>query len=159
VKSWLVKELLFSSCCEKLVAEAGDISGTLRKVNVSRWSRYQATASGDCNKLRTLLCVWQWFVKCSYESCVKRVQQILLPLQIKSIVTQSRDSFSMLIDALCEQQLMFAILWMYVVGCWHGVCAYINKRKMFTGESRKNKTHTQTTIMSETKKNYVFSEW
>jgi hypothetical protein len=43
---------------------------------------------------------------------------------------------------------------MYAMGCWHGVCAYINKRKTFTGESRKNKTHTQTTIMSETKKNY-----
>jgi hypothetical protein len=34
------------------------------------------------------------------------------------------------------------------------VRAYINKRKSFTGESRKNKTHMQTTVMSETKKNY-----
>jgi hypothetical protein len=33
-------------------------------------SRYQPTASRDCNRLRTLVCVWQWPVKCSHESCV-----------------------------------------------------------------------------------------
>jgi hypothetical protein len=33
-------------------------------------NRYQATR-GDYNRLRALVCEWQWFVKCSYELCVK----------------------------------------------------------------------------------------
>jgi hypothetical protein len=32
--------------------------------------RCQETASGDCNRLRTLVCVCQWSVKCSHESWV-----------------------------------------------------------------------------------------
>jgi hypothetical protein len=34
-------------------------------------SRYQAAASGDHNRLRTLVFVWQWFVKCNHKFCVK----------------------------------------------------------------------------------------
>jgi hypothetical protein len=33
--------------------------------------RYQATASEDRNRLRILACVWQWFINCSQEVCVK----------------------------------------------------------------------------------------
>jgi hypothetical protein len=36
--------VVVSRCCEKLVAEVGDRSRTQWKDNVSRWSRYQATA-------------------------------------------------------------------------------------------------------------------
>jgi hypothetical protein len=32
--------------------------------------RCQETASGECNRLRTLVCVCQWSVKCSHESWV-----------------------------------------------------------------------------------------
>jgi hypothetical protein len=32
--------------------------------------RRQETASGDCNRLRTLVTVCQWFVKCNHESWV-----------------------------------------------------------------------------------------
>jgi hypothetical protein len=38
--------------CEKLVAEAGESSGTQRKVNICIGSCYQATSSEDCNRLR-----------------------------------------------------------------------------------------------------------
>jgi hypothetical protein len=60
----LVRELQFSRC-EPLRAVAvrswklrhGDISGTrVREASAVR-SRYQTTASGDCNRLRTLVCV------------------------------------------------------------------------------------------------------
>jgi hypothetical protein len=45
-----------SCCCEKLVAEAGDSSGTQRKGNVRRCSRYQATASEDVT-VDTSVCI------------------------------------------------------------------------------------------------------
>jgi hypothetical protein len=34
-------------------------------------SRLQETASGDCNRLRTLVCVGQWTLKCSSEWCIQ----------------------------------------------------------------------------------------
>jgi hypothetical protein len=37
------------SCCEKLVAEAEYISGTIGRVISAVESRYQATVSEDCN--------------------------------------------------------------------------------------------------------------
>jgi hypothetical protein len=33
----------------------------------------QETASGDCNRLRTLVCVWQWSIKCSHKSWVNKL--------------------------------------------------------------------------------------
>jgi hypothetical protein len=44
--------MVVSCCCEKLVAEAGSISGTQREGNVRGGSRYQATSSEDCSRLR-----------------------------------------------------------------------------------------------------------
>jgi hypothetical protein len=35
----------------------------------------QETASEDCNKLRTLVCVCQWSVKCSSELCIQVVSK------------------------------------------------------------------------------------
>jgi hypothetical protein len=46
-----------SCCCEKLVAEAGDSSGTQRKGNVRCWKPLPSNgASEDCNRLRRLVC-------------------------------------------------------------------------------------------------------
>jgi hypothetical protein len=45
------------------------------------WNRCQETASGDCDKLRTLLCVYRGSVKCSYDLCV----QVVNKSNIKSI--------------------------------------------------------------------------
>jgi hypothetical protein len=39
------------------------------RISIAR-SRYQETASGDCNRLKTLVCVYQWSVKCSYKWCI-----------------------------------------------------------------------------------------
>jgi hypothetical protein len=50
--------VIVSCCFETLVAEAGNSLGTQRKGNVSMDSRYQAMVNGDCNRLRTLVCVW-----------------------------------------------------------------------------------------------------
>jgi hypothetical protein len=38
-------------------------------------SRCQETASGNCNRLRTLVCVCQWSVKCSFEECIQVVNK------------------------------------------------------------------------------------
>jgi hypothetical protein len=38
-------------------------------------SRCQETASGDCNRLRSLVCVCQWSVKCSSEWCIQVVNK------------------------------------------------------------------------------------
>jgi hypothetical protein len=40
-----LNSFVVSCCCKKLVSEAGDSSGTKRKGNVRRGSRYRATAS------------------------------------------------------------------------------------------------------------------
>jgi hypothetical protein len=100
-----------SCCCEKLVAEAGDSSGTQRKGNVHHWSRYQAMVSGYSNRLRTLVCVWQQFKSCSHELCVKRVQQIQLPIQTPSTVTLSRESSNLRMP-ICKHFKTMIIPWM-----------------------------------------------
>jgi hypothetical protein len=53
------------SCCEKLVAEAGDSSETRGKGTSSVESRYRATASKDvtmdinvCVRVHVFACVW-----------------------------------------------------------------------------------------------------
>jgi hypothetical protein len=40
-------------CCEKLIAEAGNRSGTQRRGMSAVGNCYQAMASEDCNRLRT----------------------------------------------------------------------------------------------------------
>jgi hypothetical protein len=57
-----VRELQFSR--EPLLLEAGSgATGILREPRLrgksADGSRYQVTASRDCNRLRTLVCVWQ----------------------------------------------------------------------------------------------------
>jgi hypothetical protein len=59
-----VRELQFSRC-ESLLLEAGSL-GT----GIFREPRVKKTASGDSNRLRILVCVWQWSVKCSLEMFV-----------------------------------------------------------------------------------------
>jgi hypothetical protein len=49
-----------SRCCEKLVAEAGDSSGTQRKGNVRRWKPLPSNGSEDVT-VDTSVCVT---VKC-----------------------------------------------------------------------------------------------
>jgi hypothetical protein len=64
-----VRGLLQFSCEPKLLASGSWGKGIVRQPRVRGMfavgSCYQATASGDCNRLRTLVCVWQWFVKCN----------------------------------------------------------------------------------------------
>jgi hypothetical protein len=50
------------------------------RISLSR-SRCQETASGDCNRLRTLVCVCQWSVKCTSEWCI----QVVIKSNIHSI--------------------------------------------------------------------------
>jgi hypothetical protein len=38
-------------------------------------SRCQETAIGDCNRLRTLVCVCQWSIKCSSKWCIQVVNK------------------------------------------------------------------------------------
>jgi hypothetical protein len=45
-----------SCCCEKLVAEAGDRSGTQRKANVRRWKLLPSNGSEDMST-DTSVCV------------------------------------------------------------------------------------------------------
>jgi hypothetical protein len=49
--------------------------------------RCQKTVSGDCNRLRTLVCVCQWSVKCSSEWCMQVVNKSNSPIHTPSIVT------------------------------------------------------------------------
>jgi hypothetical protein len=77
--SLVVRELQFSNC-EPLLLEAGNWgTGLVREPRIrgtfAVWCRYQATASGDGNRLRTLVCAWQWSVSCSHESYVKVVNK------------------------------------------------------------------------------------
>jgi hypothetical protein len=64
-----LRELLLFSRCELLLLEAGSgRTGIVRELRGRAVrSRYQATASEDCNRLRILVCVCQRFVKCSHE--------------------------------------------------------------------------------------------
>jgi hypothetical protein len=62
----LSRELQFSRC-ELLLLEAGSWgTGIVREPKVrgtaAAGSRYQATDNRDCNRLKALVCVWQWFV-------------------------------------------------------------------------------------------------
>jgi hypothetical protein len=54
--------------------------------------RCQETASGDCNRMRTLVFVCQWSVKCNYESCVNVVSKSQIQSKTSSIVTLNRDN-------------------------------------------------------------------
>jgi hypothetical protein len=47
-----------------------DLSAWSWRIILER-SRCQETASGDCNKLRTLVCVCQWPANCSSEWCIQ----------------------------------------------------------------------------------------
>jgi hypothetical protein len=47
----------------------------------------QEMASGDCNRLRTLVC--QWSVKCSFECCIQVVNKSNSPIHTPSIVTHT----------------------------------------------------------------------
>jgi hypothetical protein len=67
----LVRELQFSPC-ELLLLETGSWgTGMIREPRVKQTSavgrRYQATTSGNCNRLRTLVCVT---MNCKVESYV-----------------------------------------------------------------------------------------
>jgi hypothetical protein len=69
---WWVRRLLRFSRCELLLWETVGIAREPRGRGTSAVeSRYQGTASGDCNRLRALVCVWHWFVNYSHELCVK----------------------------------------------------------------------------------------
>jgi hypothetical protein len=59
-------------------------------------SRCQENASGDCNRLWTLVCVCQWTVKCSSEWWKQVVNKSNSPIHTPSIVTHpySRDRFN-----------------------------------------------------------------
>jgi hypothetical protein len=71
--SELVKELQFSHC-ELLLLEDGSWgTGKVREPRVRRCPPLKAVTRQrlvDTNILRTLVCAWQWSVKCSYELCV-----------------------------------------------------------------------------------------
>jgi hypothetical protein len=67
-----VRGLLQFSHCGPLLLEAGSWGmGIVQEPRAMRMyaagSRYQQMASEDCNRLRTLVCVQKWFVKCSNE--------------------------------------------------------------------------------------------
>jgi hypothetical protein len=60
--------------------------------------RCQETASGDCNRLRTLVCVCQWSLKCSHESWVykRSINRVTNPNPVNSH-TLTRDDIWMYI--------------------------------------------------------------
>jgi hypothetical protein len=49
-----------SCCCEKLVAEAGDSSGTQRKGNVHRWKTLPSTAVATVTDNTSLFVIVIW---------------------------------------------------------------------------------------------------
>jgi hypothetical protein len=51
-----------------------DLSSGSWRISLGR-SRCQETTSGDCNRLRILVCVCQWSVKCSPEWCIQVVNK------------------------------------------------------------------------------------
>jgi hypothetical protein len=51
-----------------------DLSTGSWRISVDR-SLCQETASGDCNRLRTIICVCQWSVKCSSEWCIQVINK------------------------------------------------------------------------------------
>jgi hypothetical protein len=101
VAGWCVREFSWKSACEeqtrKLVWNGRqprtllDISCQLRdefctvgwqeNLSARSWrislgrSCYQETTSGDCNRLRTLVCVYQYSVKCSSKWCTQVVNK------------------------------------------------------------------------------------
>jgi hypothetical protein len=62
----LVELTVDKSSAQQLWQE--ELSAGRWRISLGR-SRFQETASGDCNRLRTLVCVCQWSVKCSSEWC------------------------------------------------------------------------------------------
>jgi hypothetical protein len=59
------------------------------------WSRYQETSSGDCNRLRILVCVKisdGAIIKCNYEVCVKMVNKSNIQSKPQSRVTLTREN-------------------------------------------------------------------
>jgi hypothetical protein len=64
-----------------------DLSAGSWRISIVR-SRCYETASGDCDRLRTLACVFQWSVNCSSEWRIQVVNKIQYPIHTLSIVTQ-----------------------------------------------------------------------
>jgi hypothetical protein len=79
--------------------------------NLHRWSHCQEEGSGDCNKLRTLVCVCQWSVKCSSEWYIQGVNKSSSQIHSSSIVTHTFTWQHHAIYAICTLDKGQAYSW------------------------------------------------
>jgi hypothetical protein len=98
--SWCrsVEELSWKFSCGVLTCGQRRDHGSWRISTVR--SRWQETASEECNRLRALVCMCQWSMKCASEWCIQVISKTNKTVYTPFIVTHTKFFFLLLISIL-----------------------------------------------------------
>jgi hypothetical protein len=70
VEGWIFSGILYGRLRRKDLCVMSGVCNSVRLLWFLCLIRCQETANGDCSRLRKLVCVYQWSVKCSSEWCI-----------------------------------------------------------------------------------------